>query len=57
MSLFKFKPSQAELACALRFFLWSSVYGSVFGEGGDLDAFSMTMLALQEKVRHQQTGW
>jgi hypothetical protein len=57
VSLFKFKPSQAELACALRFFLWSSVYGSVFGEGGDLDAFSMTMLALQEKVRHQQTGW
>jgi hypothetical protein len=41
---------QAELACALRFFLWSSVYGSVFGEGGDLDAFAMTMLALQEKV-------
>jgi hypothetical protein len=41
---------QAELACALRFFLWSSVYGSVFGEGGDLDAFAMTMLALQEKL-------
>lgn len=42
---------QAELACALRFFLWSSVYGSAFGEGGDLDAFAMTMLALQEKVK------
>jgi len=40
---------QAELACALRFFLWSSVYGSAFGEGGDLDAFAMTMLTLQEK--------
>eukprot|EP00238_Polyblepharides_amylifera_P012122 CAMPEP_0196596368 /NCGR_PEP_ID=MMETSP1081-20130531/85664_1 /TAXON_ID=36882 /ORGANISM="Pyramimonas amylifera, Strain CCMP720" /LENGTH=219 /DNA_ID=CAMNT_0041921335 /DNA_START=101 /DNA_END=760 /DNA_ORIENTATION=+ len=41
---------QAELACALRVFLWSSVYGSAFGEGGDLDAFAMTMLALREKV-------
>ncbi|KAK3266018.1 hypothetical protein CYMTET_25337, partial [Cymbomonas tetramitiformis] len=41
---------RAELACAARYFLWSSVFGSAFGESGDLDAFAVSMLALQEKV-------
>eukprot|EP00854_Cymbomonas_tetramitiformis_P002256 gene2256-2974_t len=41
---------QQELACALRSMLWSSIFGSAYGEGGDYDAFVMTMLALQDKV-------
>ncbi|KAK3266985.1 hypothetical protein CYMTET_24426 [Cymbomonas tetramitiformis] len=41
---------QQELACALRSMLWSSIFGSAYGEGGDYDAFVMTMLALQDKL-------
>jgi hypothetical protein len=39
-----------QLACAVRSFLWSSVFGSTFGEGGEDDAFAVTMLSLQHRV-------
>jgi hypothetical protein len=39
-----------QLACAVRSFLWSSVFGSAFGEGGEDDAFALTMLSLQHRV-------
>ena len=39
-----------QLACAVRSFLWSSVFGSAFGEGGEDDAFAVTMLALQHRL-------
>ena len=41
---------QSELGCATRHFLWSSVLGSAFGEGGDVDAFATAMFALQHKL-------
>lgn len=39
-----------QLACAVRSFLWSSVFGSAYGEGGEDDAFALTMLSLQHRV-------
>ena len=41
---------RAQLACALRALMWSSVYGSLFGESGADDAFAFTMLSLQHRL-------
>mmetsp|Transcript_21887 Transcript_21887/g.30449 ORF Transcript_21887/g.30449 Transcript_21887/m.30449 type:complete len:168 (+) Transcript_21887:221-724(+) len=45
----KLNQMQSELACAVPHFLWSSVYGSVFGEGPDKDAFATTMWTLNQR--------
>jgi hypothetical protein len=47
------KRMQAELACAWRFFTWSSLWGSIAGEDGSSDAFEMLMYALRE---HKEFG-
>jgi len=46
---------QDELACAVPHFLWSSVYGSIFGEGPSQDAFATTMWILDQR-RIQKEG-
>ena len=46
---------QDELACAVPHFLWSSVYGSIFGEGPSQDAFATTMWILDHR-RIQREG-
>ncbi|KAK3266060.1 hypothetical protein CYMTET_25293 [Cymbomonas tetramitiformis] len=40
---------QDELACAAPHFLWSSVFGSIFGEGADQDAFATLMWLLNQR--------
>ena len=41
---------QDELACAVPHMLWSSVYGSLFGEGAETDAFATTMWVLRQRI-------